>query len=189
VIADYWELIHAAPPGGIDNVLNVEVSIIFRQFKFSKKLFKASVDTMLNNRFCLFYRIKKKIQFLHRHLVLRGENASSILRIRAAVSRAIRDHFSEAHYVEVVPPTLVTTQVFYVHFNFFKSFLQVEGGSTLFGLDFFGERAYLTQSSQLYLETCIASIGDCYCMAQSYRAEKARTRRHLAEFVVQTEYT
>jgi len=54
--------------------------------------------------------------------------------------------------------------------------------STLFETDYFGEKAYLSQSGQLYLEPAAASFGKVYCFGPTFRAEKSKTRRHLMEF-------
>ncbi|KAJ9648941.1 hypothetical protein H2201_002022 [Coniosporium apollinis] len=103
-----------------------------------------------------------------RHLTLRGDVASSIMFVRDAVEFAFHKVYMDKLIRKVSPPALVQTQV--------------EGGATLFKFDYYGETAFLTQSSQLYLETCLPSMGDVYCIEKSFRAEKSLTRRHLSEY-------
>ncbi|KAI6713786.1 hypothetical protein JHW43_003726 [Diplocarpon mali] len=104
----------------------------------------------------------------NRHLVLRGDTASSVMKVRSAVEWAFAKAYKELRFTKISPPAFVQTQV--------------EGGSTLFELDYYGEKTYMTQSSQLYLETGLPSLGNVYCVEKSFRAEKSLTRRHLSEY-------
>lgn len=106
--------------------------------------------------------------FDYRHISLRTPKGFSILRVRSAVIHAFRCWYQEHDFVEVTPPTLVQTFC--------------EGGSDLFKVDYFGTPAYLTQSSQLYLETVLPVVRNTYCLLPSFRAEQSRTPRHLSEF-------
>jgi len=104
----------------------------------------------------------------HRHLWLRSRRQHAILRVRHEIIRAVRDYFDDHGF------TLVDAPVFTPN--------ACEGTSTLFETDYHGEKAYLTQSGQLYMEAAAMSVGKAYCFGPTFRAEKSKTRRHLAEF-------
>ena len=103
-----------------------------------------------------------------RHLWLRSRKMNLVMKVRADVLEATREYFKSQDYTEVSPPMFISAAV--------------EGGSTLFGLKYFDQDLYLTQSSQLYLEILIYSLENVYCIAPSFRAEKSRTIRHLTEY-------
>ncbi len=104
----------------------------------------------------------------HRHLWLRSERQHAILRVRGEISKACRDCLDEEGYLLVDAPILTPAAC--------------EGTTTLFETQYFDEKAYLTQSGQLYSEATAAAFGKVYCFGPTFRAEKSKTRRHLTEF-------
>ena len=104
----------------------------------------------------------------HRHLWLRAPRQSAILRVRHTIIQSVRDFFDGQGF------TLVDAPIFTPN--------ACEGTTNLFATDYHGEPAYLTQSGQLYMEAAAAAVGKAYCFGPTFRAEKSKTRRHLAEF-------
>ena len=104
-----------------------------------------------------------------RHLWLRSRRQWGVLRIRDAVITSIRNFFDERGFVCIDSPVFTPAAC--------------EGTSTLFEVDYFeDDKAYLTQSGQLYAEASAMGFGKVYCFGPTFRAEKSKTRRHLTEF-------
>ena len=104
----------------------------------------------------------------HRHLWLRSSSQVAALRVRSKVIHICRSYYHDRGFVLIDSPILTP--------------ISVEGTTTLFSTDYFGENAYLTQSGQLYLEPACMAHGRVYCFGPTFRAEKSKTRRHLIEF-------
>ncbi len=103
-----------------------------------------------------------------RHLWLRSRRMNTIMKVRSETLRFVHEFFRKKSFIEVSPPMFISSAC--------------EGGATLFGLKYFDKDLYLTQSAQLHLEALIQSLEKVYCVAPSFRAEKSRTIRHLAEY-------
>ncbi|HEY6292945.1 MAG TPA: asparagine--tRNA ligase [Terriglobia bacterium] len=110
------------------------------------------------------------VEFLmdHRHLWLRSARQRAILGVRHEIIKVTRDFFDHRGF------TLVDTPIF--------TPAACEGTTTLFEVGYFDDKAYLTQSGQLYNEAAAMAVGKTYCFGPTFRAEKSKTRRHLTEF-------
>jgi asparaginyl-tRNA synthetase len=110
------------------------------------------------------------VEFLmdNRHLWIRSQRQWAALRVRAEIIRAVNDYFDDQGFIRFDPPILTPTSC--------------EGTSNLFSTPYFDEKAYLTQSGQLYAETGAMAFGKVYTFGPTFRAEKSKTRKHLTEF-------
>ncbi|SPC33300.1 Asparagine--tRNA ligase [Candidatus Nitrosocaldus cavascurensis] len=106
----------------------------------------------------------------NRHLSIRGMKSSSIMKIRSELIKAAFDFFYDHGFTFITAPSIVGTAV--------------EGGATLFELEYFGKKVYLTQSAQFYEEAAICSFGKVFTMQPAFRAEKSKTPKHLTEFIM-----
>ena len=103
-----------------------------------------------------------------RHLWVRSQRMTTIFRIRHTVFGAVHQYFRDHGFWEVSPPMITPAGS--------------EGGATLFEVEYFGRKAYLTQSWQLYAEALVLAMEKIYYLGPSFRAEKSRTTRHLTEY-------
>ncbi len=104
----------------------------------------------------------------NRHLWLRSSRQVAILRTRSEIEQSFRDYFYNNGFTLIDSPILTPAAC--------------EGTTTLFQTDYFEEKAFLSQSGQLYLEPACMALGKVYCFGPTFRAEKSKTRRHLMEF-------
>lgn len=104
----------------------------------------------------------------NRHLWLRSPRQHAILKIRHEIIKSVRDYFNNNGFLLVDAPIFTPAAC--------------EGTTTLFETKYFDEKAYLTQSGQLYMEAAAMAFGKVYCFGPTFRAEKSKTRRHLTEF-------
>ena len=103
-----------------------------------------------------------------RHLWIRSRELTNVWKVKAQVLKAVREFYEKEKYYEVTPPIITGSSC--------------EGGSTLFEIKYFQDKAFLSQSAQLYLEAMIFSLEKVWALTPSFRAEPSKTNRHLTEY-------
>lgn len=110
------------------------------------------------------------VEFLmeNRHLWLRSQRQWAAMQVRNTIIFSIHQFFQNEGFIQMDAPIFTGNAA--------------EGTTTLFETDYFDEKAYLTQSGQLYAEAMAMAHGKVYTFGPTFRAEKSKTRRHLTEF-------
>ena len=152
---------------------SLTVTGLVREEKRAPGGYELSLKDLTIHQIAKDYPISPKehgVDFLmdHRHLWIRSKRQHAILRIRAEIIRSVRDFFDGRGFTLVDAPIFTPSAC--------------EGTTNLFETDYFDQKAYLTQSGQLYMEAAAMSLGRAYCFGPTFRAEKSSTRRHLTEF-------
>lgn len=152
---------------------SVEVTGKLRKEPRSPGGFEMGVQSMRIVQVAEAYPISPKehgVEFLmeNRHLWVRSNRQWAALRVRAEIMRSINEFFDSRGFIRFDAPILTPSAC--------------EGTSTLFGTNYFDEKAYLTQSGQLYGEVGAMAFGKIYVFGPTFRAEKSKTRKHLTEF-------
>ncbi len=148
---------HAKAPGGVEvHVSRLEVLSLATEpppVELAKEEWHANPDTLL----------------AYRHVSVRTPRTRAALKVKAVVVKAFRAYLDSQGFTEVFTPKLVSAGA--------------EGGANLFEVDFYGQRAYLAQSPQLYKQIMVGVFEKVYETAPVYRAEKSHTTRHLSEYL------
>lgn len=148
---------HPKAPGGLElRVSSLEVvseATAPPPVELSKEEWQGNPETLLQ----------------YRHVTVRSPKAQAVLKVQAELVRAFRAYLDDQGFTEIFTPKLVSAGA--------------EGGANLFEVDFYGRRAYLAQSPQLYKQIMVAVFERVYETAPVYRAEKSHTHRHLSEYL------
>jgi asparaginyl-tRNA synthetase len=158
---------------GMQQESSISVTGVVKEDKRSPLGFELGVTDLFVIQMAKDYPISPKehgVAFLmdNRHLWLRSSRQLAILKIRDEIIFSIREYFRKNDFILVDSPILTPAAC--------------EGASTLFETDYFDQKAYLSQSGQLYGEAAAMALGKIYCFGPTFRAEKSKTRRHLTEF-------
>jgi len=151
---------------------SIMVEGIVREDKRAPGSFEVKADKFNVVNFAEPFPITKdqSIELLldYRHLWLRSRRLTLIMKIKAELLKALREWFDMNGFYETTPSVITTNAA--------------EGGATVFSFDYFGRKAFLSQTAQMYLEALIYSLERVWCLTPSFRAEKSRTPRHLTEY-------